>query len=163
MQKNLSKQIVRIRFWYLQKRLETQKMGLPLDTLQVPAAPFTNIGIDLLGPLVVKSMVDKRATMKICVVLFVCLNVKAVLMELSPGCFTAHFLLVYDAHVNQWGLLSYVHFDRGSQLVSTHKEVISEQQLWLGSDIYINSCSRHYVALNPFWWAIAKWLHWGIC
>ena len=101
-------------------------MALLPDILQVPAAPFTNIGIDLLGPLVVKSMVNKRATMKVWVVLFVCLNVKAVSMELSPGYSTADFLLAYDAHVSQRGLPSYVHSDRGSQLISAHKEVISE-------------------------------------
>ena len=79
--KRLSNQIVRsfVRYRYLRKRLENQKI------LQVPAAPFTNIGIDLLGPLVVKSMVNKRATMKVWVVLFVCLTVKAVSIELSPG------------------------------------------------------------------------------
>ena len=76
-------------------------MALLPDILQIPAAPFTNIGIDLLGPLVVKSMVNKRATMKVWVVLFVCLNVKAVSMELSPGYSTADFLLAYDAHVSQ--------------------------------------------------------------
>ena len=85
--KKLAKQIVRscIRCLYLRKRLENQKMALLPDILQVPASPFTNIGIDLLGPLVVKSMVNKRATMKVWVVLFVCLTVKAVSIELSPG------------------------------------------------------------------------------
>ena len=99
----MSKQIVPscIRCWYLRKRLENQKMALLPDILQFPAAPFTNIGIDLLGPLVVKPMVSKRATMKVWVVLFVCLNVRAVSMELSPDYSTINFLLASDAHVSQ--------------------------------------------------------------
>ena len=64
--------------------------------------------------------------MKVWVVIFVCLNVKAISMELAPGYSTADFLLAYSAHVSQRGIPGYVHSDRGSQLVSAHKEIASE-------------------------------------
>ena len=66
--------------------------------LRVPSPPFTNIGIDLLGPIVVKAMVNKGARMKVWVVLFVCLNIKAISMELVPGYSTNDFLLAFSSH-----------------------------------------------------------------
>ena len=126
--KKLAKQIVRscVRCRYLRKMIETQKMAALPEILQVPSPPFTNIGIDLLGPLTVKSMVNKRSTMKVWVVLFLCLNVKAISMELAPGYSTADFLLAYAAHVSQKGLPTFVHSDRGSQLVSAQKDITAE-------------------------------------
>ena len=85
--KKLSKNIVRncIRCRFLRKQIEIQKMATIPENLQVPSPPFSNIGIDLLSPIVVKPMVNKRASMKVWVVCFVCLNVKAKSMELAPG------------------------------------------------------------------------------
>ena len=126
--KKLSKNIVRncIRCRFLRKLIETQKMASIPDILQVPAPPFSNIGIDLLGPLVVKSMVNKRASMKVWVVLFLCLNTKAISMELAPGYSTVHFLLAYVAHISQRGAPSFVHSDRGSQLVAAQKDLADD-------------------------------------
>ena len=126
--KKLSKNIVRncIRCRFLRKLIESQKMAPIPDILQVPSPPFSNIGIDLLGPLVVKPMVNKRATMKVWVVLFVCLNAKAISMELAPGYSTDDFLLAYSAHVSQRGTPSFVHSDRGSQLVAAHKDLTDD-------------------------------------
>ena len=94
--------------------------------LQLPAPPFTNIGIDLLGPLKVKSMVNKRAQMKVWVVIFLCLNSKAVSMELAPGYSTEDFLVAYSAHTSQRGTPTYVHSDRGSQLVAAQKDITDD-------------------------------------
>ena len=51
--KQLAKRIVRncIRCRFLRKVLETQKMACLPESLQIPAAPFTNVGIDLIGPI----------------------------------------------------------------------------------------------------------------
>ena len=65
--------------------------------------------------------------MKVWVVIFVCLNVKAISMELAPGYSTEDFLLAYSAHVSQRGIPSYVHSDRGSQLVAAQKDLNDEQ------------------------------------
>ena len=126
--KKLSKNIVRncVRCRFLRKLIEIQKMASIPDILQVPSPPFTNIGIDLLGPLIVKPMVNKRASMIVWVVLFVCLNVKAISMELAPGYSTEDFLLAYSAHISQRGAPSFVHSDRGSQLVAAHKDLTDD-------------------------------------
>ena len=122
--KNITRSCLRCRF--LRKRIEMQKMAVLPDILQVPAPPFSNLGIDLLGPIVVKSMTNKRSTMKVWVVLFLCLNVKAISMELAPGYSTDDFLLAYSAHVSQRGIPSFVHSDRGSQLVSAQKDLADD-------------------------------------
>ena len=64
--KKLAKSIVRnrIRCRFLRKILESQKMACIPEILQLPASPFTNIGIDLIGPLMAKPMVNKRGEMK---------------------------------------------------------------------------------------------------
>lgn len=89
-------------------------MAVLPDILQVPSPPFTNIGIDLCGPILVKSMTNKRSTMKTWVCIFLCLNTKAVSLELAPGYSTDDFLLAHSTHVNVRGIPSFVHSDRGS-------------------------------------------------
>ena len=110
-----------VRCRYLRKLLQNQKMADLPDTLQCPAPPFTNVGLDLLGPITIKAMVNKRARMKVWVVIFICLNTKAVSMELAPGYSTNDFMLAYSSYVSQRGEPGFVHSDRGSQLVSAQK------------------------------------------
>ena len=59
--------------------------------------------------------------MKVWVVIFICLNTKAVSMELAPGYSTNDFMLAYSSYVSQRGEPGFVHSDRGSQLVSAQK------------------------------------------
>ena len=95
--------------------------------VQGPSPPFANLGLDLTGPITVKSsMTNIRSTMKLWVVIFLCLNTKAVNMELAPGYATDDFLLAYQSHVNVRGDPLFVHSDRGSQLVAAHSDVAEE-------------------------------------
>ena len=123
--KKLAKRIVNncLRCRFLRKLLQGQKMSVLPDYVQIQCPPYTNIGLDLTGPITVKSMTNKRATMKIWVVIFLCLNTKSVCMELSPGYSTADFLCAYDLHTSQHGAPGTVHSDRGSQLVAANKEL----------------------------------------
>ena len=124
----LAKQICKgcLRCRFLKKQLENQKMSVLPKCLQVPAPPFTNIGVDLLGPIIIKAMVNKRAKMKVWVVIFVCVNVKAVSMELAPGYSTNDFLLAYSSHASQRGEPLFVHSDRGSQLVAAQRNLADD-------------------------------------
>ena len=115
-------QCVRCRF--LHKVKVEQKMAILPPAVQLPCPPFTNIGLDLCGPLTVHAMTNKRATMKVWNVIFVCLNTKAVTMYLAPGYATDDFLLAYDGHVSDHGNPAKVHSDRGSQLVAAEKDVV---------------------------------------
>ena len=126
--RKLAKRIVRacVRCRYLRKKLEGQKMAVLPDLMQVPARPFTNIGVDLCGPITVKSMTNKRSTMKVWITIFVCLNTKAVSMEIAPGYSTEDFLLAYETHHSSRGIPNFVYSDRGSQLVAAQKEVSTD-------------------------------------
>ena len=138
--KRICRECLRCRF--MKKRLETQKMSILPDLLQVPSPPFSNIGIDLLGPILVKAMVNKRAKMKVWVVLFVCLNVKAISMELAPGYATNDFLMAFSTHVSQRGLPSFVHSDRGSQLVAAQRNLVEDLPKF-DWDLISSTSARH--------------------
>ena len=126
--KYLAKKVIHacIRCRYIRKSLEMQKMAVLPESIQVQCPPFTNIGLDLCGPHTVKAMTNKRATMKVWIVLFLCLNTKAISIELAPGYSTKDFLLAYTCHISQRGVPALVHSDRGSQLVAAHKEVCED-------------------------------------
>ena len=123
--RKLAKRVISkcVRCRYLRKKLEGQKMAVLPDLMQVPCRPFTNIGLDLSGPITVKCMANKRATMKVWVTLFLCLNTKAISMELAPGYSTDDFMLAYETHCSSRGVPSFVHSDRGIQLVAAQKEL----------------------------------------
>ena len=79
--KRITKNCIRCKF--LKKRLLGQKMAALPPEVQGYSPPFTNLGLDLCGPYLVRSMVNKRASMKVWVAIFLCLNTKAVNMELA--------------------------------------------------------------------------------
>ena len=108
--------------WLHKRRVEQKMSALPAE-LQLPSPPFSNIGLDLCGPIVVHAMTNKRATMKVWNVIFVCLNTKAVTMYLAPGYATEDFMLAYNSHISDHGLPNKVHSDKGSQLVAAGKEI----------------------------------------
>ncbi len=47
-------------------------------------------------------------------------------MKLAPGYSTDDFLLAYSDHVGQRGTPSFIHSDRGSQLVAAHKDLTDD-------------------------------------
>ena len=130
-------------------------MAVLPDSVQVQCPPFTNIGLDLCGPFVVKAMTNKRATMKAWVTIFLCLNTKAISMELAPGYATKDFMLAYQCHTSHCGDPSLVHSDRGSQLVAAHKE-ISDDPLRYNWDDIAATTSRNGTTWN-FTPAGAQW------
>ena len=112
-----------VRCRFLHKLKVEQKMASLPPAVQLPCPPFSNVGIDLTGPHVVHAMTNKRATLKVWNVIFVCLNTKAVTMYLAPGYSTDDFFIAYNSHISDRGLPSMVHSDRGSQLVAAGKEI----------------------------------------
>ena len=63
---------------FLHKLKVQQQTALLPELAQIECPLFTNIDIDLCGPLTVHAMTNKRATMKVWNVIIVCLNTKAV-------------------------------------------------------------------------------------
>ena len=120
---SITDKCVRCRF--LHKIKVEQKMAALPTSIQLPSPPFSHVGVDLCGPLTVHSMTNKRATLKVWNVIFVCLNTKAVTMYLAPGYSTDDFMLAYNSHTSDHGLPSKVHSDKGSQLVAAEKELLN--------------------------------------
>ena len=93
--------------------------------------------------------------MKVWVVIFLCLNTKAVSMELAPGYSTRNFLCAYNTYTSQPGSPVTVHSDRGSQLVAAKKE-ICDDPLNYDWDAIAASTSREETKWN-FTPAGAQW------
>ena len=116
-----------VRCRYLAKLLEGQQMSVLPARLTVPCPIFSHIGVDLAGPYVVKkeggSKFTRRntGTYKIWVVLFVCLNTKALKLYVAGGYSTGDFLLAWDSFVADYGEPISCHSDRGTQLTSAAK------------------------------------------
>ena len=79
--------------------IQEQRMGaLPEERCELGAKPFAAICLDLLGPILVKAMSNKRANMKVWPILFVCQATGAMHMEVMHNYGT-------DALLLQWSRL----------------------------------------------------------
>ena len=125
-----------IRCRYLSQKLESQKMAPLPKEICIPCPAFTNVGLDLAGPYVVKSMVKGKSTraggakFKVWAVLIMCLNTRALKVYLSPGYGTDNFLLAWTEFIAECGVPRHVHSDRGTQLVSAAGELENLDYDW---------------------------------
>ena len=83
---------------------------------------FYAICLDLLGPILVKSMIKKRDTMKVWPILFVCQSTGAVHCELMHGYGTHAFLLQWYRFTAIRGHPAVAVSDCGSQLTSAKNQ-----------------------------------------
>ena len=116
-----------VRCRYLAKLLEGQQMAVLPARLTVPCPVFSHVGVDLAGPFLVRKEGNLRATrgntgtIKIWVILFVCLSTKALKLYVAGGYATEDFLLAWDAFAADHGDPLTCHSDRGSQIVAAAK------------------------------------------
>ena len=89
----------------------------------IPATPFTNISLDLLGPYTIRGMVNKRSAMKIWGLIIVCQNTRAVKLMPVAGYNTANFLLAFNKFIADHGTPARVVSDLGTQLEKTSKQL----------------------------------------
>ena len=90
-----------------------QKMApLPAERVQV-APPFTNVGLDFMGPLYLKIKEKEKTgqTSKAYVCIFICEDTRAVHLELTNNMTTEEFLLAYRRMVNRRGMSSTIRSD----------------------------------------------------
>ena len=94
--------------------------------------------------------------MKVWVVIFVCLNTKAVFMELASGYSTNDFMLAHSSYVSQRGEHGFVHSDRGTQLVSAQKPLKDDLPNFDWSTIASSSTLRgttwRVTPVGAQWW-----------
>ena len=93
--------------------------ALPEERCELGAKPFTAICLDLLGPIVVKAMTNKRANMKVWPILLVCQATGAMHMEVMHNYGTNALLLQWSHFVSIRGTPTKVVSDQGKQLTSS--------------------------------------------
>ena len=105
-------------------QLAEQKVGiLPVERVAFKAPPFLAISLDLLGPILTKGVVNKRAHEKVWPVLFVCQASGAIHINVMHNYRTDAFLLQWDSFTAIRGISSKVVSDQGSQPTASNNVI----------------------------------------
>ena len=114
----------------LDKRVTEQVIGsLPTDRLK-PAPPWYITGIDLFGPYRIRDEVKKITASKTYGVMFTCLGIRAVYLDIAADYSTDKFLMVLRRFVSLHGYPSKLFSDNGTQLVAVNKELSNITMDW---------------------------------
>ena len=95
---------------------------LPIERIQ-PNPSFTNIGVDYFGPFKIKGEIQKRVRGKGYGVIFTCLCVRAVYVDVANDFSTDAFLQVLRRFSTFRGWPKKIFSDNGTQLVGASKEL----------------------------------------
>jgi len=97
--------------------------NLPSVRLQ-QTRPFNHVGIDYAGPLYVRLTAGRgRKSQRCYIVIFVCLTVKAVHLEVASDYSTPTFLAAFDRFVARRGLPHKVYSDNGTNFKGAEREL----------------------------------------
>jgi len=106
----------------LKQMCEQIMSPLPEERLK-PSPPFTNTCIDYFGPYQIKGEVQKRVRGKAYGVIFTCLAVRAVYLDVSSDFSTDAFLQVLRRFASTRGWPQKIFSDEGTQLVGASREL----------------------------------------
>ena len=110
-----------------------QKMAnLPLDRLLPDNPPFTNVGVDYFGPFEAKR---GRGLVKRYGVLFTCLTVRAVHIEIAHSLDTDSCVNAVRRFIARRGQVEVMRSDNGTNLVATEREIRQAMKEWNQSKI----------------------------
>ena len=105
------------------KKLQEQIMApLPIERLK-PCPPFTNVMVDYFGPFTIRGEVQKRIRGKCYGVLFTCMNLRAVYVDVACDYSTPGFMMVLRRFASIRGWPVKIFSDKGSQLVGASNEL----------------------------------------
>ena len=129
------------------KTSEQKMADLPKARLEVDLPPFTNVGIDYFGPVLVKS---RRCTVKRWGCVFTCLVTRAVHIEVAHEMSADSFLMAFHRFVARRGKPRVVYSDNGTNFVAADKELKNEIQAINGNridqDMLLEAIEWHF---NP--------------
>ena len=100
--------------------------NLPNDRLSVGEKPFSKVGVDYFGPLVVKlsnHTWSNQATAKRYGVLFTCLATWAVHLEIAGDTSTDSFILALRWFVSRRGPIDIIRSDNGTNFIGAEREL----------------------------------------
>ena len=105
------------------KKMEKQVMSpLPIERIK-PSPAFLNVGVDYFGPYTIKGEVQQRVRGKGYGVIFTCLSVRAVYVDLATNYSTDGFLLVLRRFISLRGYPQKIFSDNGTNLVGASNEL----------------------------------------
>ena len=100
-----------------------QTMGvLPIERIK-PCPVFSNVGVDYFGPFNIRGEVQKRIHGKRCGVIFTCLVVRAVYVDVAVDYSTDGFMQVFRRFISIRGCPGKIYSDEGTQLVGASNEL----------------------------------------
>ncbi|KAM4037007.1 uncharacterized protein ACNLHF_015817 isoform 1-T1 [Anomaloglossus baeobatrachus] len=126
---------------------QSQKMAdLPADRLSTEP-PFTNVGLDVFGPwsVVTRQTRGGHANSKRWAVLFTCLSIRAVHIEVIETMDTSSFINAFRRFISLRGHVKHIRSDRGSNFVGACGE------LKIPSNLDINQVERRLSELGCTW------------
>ena len=115
------------------KVLEQKMADLPVDRLTPDEPPFSRVGVDYFGPLEVKR---GRSVVKRYGVLFTCLTVRAVHLEMADSLDTSSCINAIRRFIARRGNVREIRSDNGTNLVGAERELRTEIQSWNQAQIH---------------------------
>ena len=104
---------------------------IPEDRLCIDEKPFTNTGVDYLGPYHIKLSKrtrSKQATAKRYVALFTCLTMRAVHLEIAADLSTDAFILALNRFISTRGKVNIIRSDNGTNFVGATRVKASHKK-----------------------------------
>lgn len=105
---------------------------LPIERLAVGCPPFHHASVDYFGPILVKS--ERNRCVKRYGVIFTCLTIRAVYLDIARSLSTEDFLLVLRRFVSLYGKPESVYSDNGRNFVGAARELRRTVQALNGDD-----------------------------
>lgn len=134
-----------------QPKTINQLMGELPSFRVTPSKPFTNVGVDLAGPYLLKDgKLRNRTLTKAYIVLFICFSSKAIHLELASELTTHSFLNALKRFVARRGLCRNIFSDNGTNFVGT-KNYLNDLYQNL-NNIVSDNAIRAYLLNNKIQW-----------
>ncbi|KAK7944331.1 hypothetical protein WMY93_000059 [Mugilogobius chulae] len=104
-----------------------QMAELPQERVVPDEPPFTRVGVDYFGPFEVKS---RRSTVKRYGVIFTCLAIRAIHIEVAPSLDTDSFINALRRFVARRGQVREIRSDNGTNFIGAERELRSSIEQW---------------------------------
>lgn len=109
-----------------------QMADLPPDRVLPDKPPFTHVGVDCFGPFEIKR---GRVTLKRYGVIFTCLAIRAVHIEMTASLDTDSFIHALRRFIARRGQVAEIRSDNGTNFVGAERELREAIQSWNQSKI----------------------------
>ncbi|KAK7878865.1 hypothetical protein WMY93_034256, partial [Mugilogobius chulae] len=110
-----------------------QMADLPTERLKPDEPPFTRVGVDYFGPFEVRS---RRSTVKRYGVIFTCLALRAIHIEVAPSLSTDSFINALRRFIARRGQVRELRSDNGTNFVGAERELKMAIEQWNQAQVH---------------------------